>query len=120
MASWIRMGLVVGAMVLAGCAQAFDATRLGVPATMAGPAGEAVAGQSFKVTTHTVHALWGLVTLKRPGLEKALAGQLVGAKAIAQLRIKTKSRWSDLLITGLTLGIFAPKTVTYEGVVVGR
>jgi hypothetical protein len=120
MGSWIRAGLVVGAIALSGCAQTFDATKLGVPATMAGPAGEAVTGQSFRVTTHTVHAFWGLVPLKQPGLEKALAGQLVGGKAIAQLRIKTKSRWSDLLLTGLTLGIFAPKTVIYEGVVVGR
>ena len=114
------MGWMVAMLLLAGCAQTFDATTLGVPATMAGPAGEAAAGQPYKITTHTVHALWGLVALKKPNLDKALAGQLVGGKSVADLKIRTKSRWLDLLITGLTLGVFAPKTVTYEGIVVGR
>ena len=77
-------------------------------------------GQPFRVSTHTVHAFWGLVPLSKARLDKALASQLVGGKEVAQLKIKTKSRWSDLLLTGLTLGILAPKTVTYEGVVVGR
>ena len=105
---------------MGGCAQSFDATKLGVPATMASAAGEAPVGQPFRVTTHTVHAFWGLMSLKQAGLDRALVAQLVGAKEIAQLKIKTKSRWSDLLFTALTLGIIAPKTVVYEGVVVGR
>ena len=104
----------------AGCAQSFDATNLGVPATLASPAGEVPAGQAFKVTTHTVHAFWGLVPLKKASLDRALASQLVGAKEIARLRITTKSRWTDLLFTGLTLGLIAPKTVIYEEVAVGR
>ena len=105
---------------LAGCAQSFDATNLGVPATMASAAGEGAVGQAFVVKTHTVHAFWGLMPLKKASLDRVLANQLVGAKEIAQLKIKTKSRWTDLLVTGLTLGLIAPKTVTYEGVVVGR
>ncbi len=116
----IRVSLMLGAVLLSGCAQTFDATTLGVPATMASPVGEAVAGQPFEVTTHTVHALWGLVSLKKPNLEKLLATQLVGGKSVSQIRIRTRSTWKDLLLTGLTLGIFAPKTVTYEGVVTGR
>ncbi len=114
--------MVAGALVglLSGCAQTFDATSLGVPATMAAAAGDPAAGQAFQVRTHTVHAFWGAVSLKEARLERALASQLVGGKEIAQLKIKTKSRWTDLLVTGLTLGIIAPKTVVYEGVVVGR
>ncbi len=117
-----RIGLpvVVAAFGLMGCAQTFDATSLGVPATMASAAGDAAVGQPFRVSAHTVHAFWGLVPLGKARLDKALASQLVGGKEVVQLKIKTKSRWSDLLFTGLTLGIIAPKTVIYEGVVVGR
>jgi len=117
-----RMGLLVLGVAcgLSGCAQSFDATSLGVPATMASAAGEAVVGQPFQVSTHTVHAFWGMVPLGKARLDKALASQLVGGKAVAQLKIRTKSRWTDLLFTGLTLGLIAPKTVVYEGIVVGR
>lgn len=117
-----RMGLLVLGVAcgLSGCAQSFDATSLGVPATMASAAGEAVVGQPFQVSAHTVHAFWGLVPLGKARLDKALASQLVGGKAVAQLKIRTKSRWTDLLFTGLTLGLIAPKTVVYEGIVVGR
>ena len=116
----IRVSIMLGAVLLTGCAQTFDATTLGVPATMASPAGEAVAGQPFAVTTHTVHALWGLVSLKKPNLDRALATQLVGGKSVAQVKIRTRATWKDLLLTGLTLGLFAPRTVTYEGVIIGR
>ncbi len=117
-----RIGpLVVGAaLVLTGCAQSFDATSLGVPATMASAAGDAAVGQTFRVSSHTVHAFWGLVPLGKARLDKALASQLVGGKEVANLKITTKSRWSDLLFTVLTVGVIAPKTVIYEGVVVGR
>jgi hypothetical protein len=118
----LRTALAVGlaASLLGGCAQSFDATSLGVPATMASAAGETPAGQVFKVSTHTVHAFWGLVTLKQATLDRALAGQLVGGDAVAQVRIKTKTRWLDLLFTVVTAGVIAPRTVTYEGIIVGR
>ena len=105
------------ALLAAGCVQKFDATALGVPATMAGPAGEAPQGQHFKVDDTSVFALWGLVTLSRPPLDKVLAHQLVGGKSISNLKITVKSSWSDVLITGLTLGLFVPRTVTFEGFV---
>jgi len=116
----MTLGGALGVLLLCGCSQTFDATELGVPATLASPVGETPTGQAFKVTTHTVHAFWGMLPLKKASLERALGGQLVGAKEVAQVRIRTRSRWSDLLFTALTLGIIAPKTVTYEGVVVGR
>ena len=112
--------MVGAALVLTGCAQSFDATSLGVPATMASAAGDAAVGQPFRVSSHTVHAFWGLVPLGKARLDKALASQLVGGKEVANLKITTKSRWSDLLFTVLTVGVIAPKTVIYEGVVVGR
>lgn len=112
---WLVLLLLVGA---AGCAQSFDATRLGVPATLASPADAPAQGAHFEVTKRSVFAFWGLLRLGQPSLEKALAGQLIGGKRVADVRIKVRSRWSDVLITGLTLGLLTPRAVTYEGVIV--
>lgn len=103
-----------------GCVQTFDAATLGVPVTMAAAPGEVPPGKPFKLTTHTVHGLFGLVTISQANLKKGLATQLVGAQQVAQLKIKTRSRFFDVIITGLTLGLIVPRTVSYEGVVIGR
>ena len=55
--------------------------------------------------------------IKQPSLKRALAAQLGGGKSIADVRIHSRSRFFDVLVTGLTLGIIAPRSVTYEGVV---
>jgi len=102
---------------LAGCAETFDATTLGVPATLATPADQPPAGDRFKVTQHSVYGFWGLATIKSPSLRKALAAQLGGGSGIAGLKIRARSRWSDLLITALTGGLIVPRSVTFEGVV---
>jgi len=39
---------------------------------------------------------------------------------IANLRIKVRSRWSDLLITAITAGVIVPRSVTFEGVIVPK
>lgn len=108
------------AMSGTGCAVTFDATSLGVPVTMAAPAGEVPAGAAFQVNAKAVHGLFGLVTLSRPSLRKALATQIAGGKGVANLRIKVRSRWPDLLLSVLTIGLITPKTVTFEGVVVDQ
>lgn len=102
---------------LAGCASTFDATTLGVPATLASPAGQPPEGARFRVTSRAVYGLWGLASIKQPSLRKALAAQLAGGSGIAGLRIKVRSRWSDVLITALTAGLIVPRSVTFEGVV---
>ncbi len=102
---------------IGGCAQTFDATTIGVPVTMASPAGQPPQGSRFRVTSRALYAFWGLAKLKEPSLRKALAAQLGGGSGIADLRIKVRSRWSDVLITALTGGLFVPRAVTYEGVV---
>lgn len=106
-------------LVLPACAQSFDATSLGVPATMASLPGDAPQGEAFRVNQTSVHAAWGLLTLTTPSLEKVVGGQLLGARQVSNLKIRVRSRWSDLLITGLTLGLVVPRTVTFEGVVTG-
>ena len=102
---------------LGGCAQTFDATTLGVPATLASPAGQPPAGDRFRVSSKAVFGLWGLVRFKEPSLRKALASQLGGGAGIADVKIRVRSRWSDLLFTVLTAGIIVPRSVTFEGVV---
>jgi hypothetical protein len=119
----VRAGrFALAALLLSGaaCSQTFDTTTLGVPVTMAGPAGQTPQGTAFKTTSHTVHTLFGLVPVSQASLQKALARQLVGGQGIAQLKIKTKSRWFDLLVSGITLGMIVPRTVVYEGVIIGR
>lgn len=103
--------------LLAGCAHTFDATTLGVPVTLASPAGQEAQGARFSVSSKSVFSFWGLLRLKEPSLRKALAAQLAGGSGVADLRIKVRSRWSDVLITGLTLGLIVPRSVTFEGVV---
>ena len=105
-------------LTLAGCALTFDATELGVPTSMAESAQAPPQGTAFRVTKHPTFLMWGLVGASRPNLEDVLAGQLGTGGRIANLRIKVRARWSDLLVTGLTLGFVSPRTVTFEGVVV--
>ena len=105
------------ASLLTGCAETFDATTLGVPATLASPAGQPPAGDRFRVSSKAVFGLWGLARLKEPSLRKALAAQLGGGSGVANVKIKSRSRWSDILFTIITAGIIVPRTVTFEGVV---
>lgn len=100
-----------------GCAETFDATTLGVPVTLASPAGQQPEGTPFRVTSHAVYGFWGLARIKDPSLRKALAAQLAGGSGVANLKIKVRSRWSDILVTALTGGLIVPRAVTYEGVV---
>jgi hypothetical protein len=103
--------------LLAGCAHTFDATTLGVPVTVSSPAGQAVEGDRFSVGSKAVFGFWGVLKFKEPSLRKALAAQLAGGSGVADLKIRVRSRWSDVLITGLTLGLIVPRSVRFEGVV---
>lgn len=115
----LRPALLALPLLAGACAQQFDATRVGVPVSMASEQAAPPEGARFQVTSRSLFGVWGLLPLKHPSLEKALAGQLGTGTAIADLRIRTRSRWSDVLISVLTAGLLVPKAVTYEGVVVG-
>lgn len=108
----IALGIGAG-----GCALTFDSTHLGVPVTMASPAQAAPTGTPFAVTRHPLFVVWGAFTAGAPRLEDVLAGQTGTGAGVANLRIRVRARWTDLLITGLTAGLFSPRTVTFEGVV---
>jgi hypothetical protein len=113
-----RAGLLLVALTVSGCALTFDAAELGVPTSMAESAQAPPQGAAFRVTKHPVFFLWGLVGVARPNVEDVLAGQVGTGGRIANLRIKVRSRWPDLLVTALTAGIITPRSVTLEGVVV--
>ncbi len=114
----IRAGLAALALTLSGCALTFDATDLGVPTSLAESARTPAQGTAFRVTKHPVFLLWGLAGASRPNAEDVLAGQVGTGARVANLRIKVRSRWSDLLVTGLTAGLISPRSVTFEGIVV--
>ena len=102
---------------LGACALTFDARSLGVQATMAPPALEPAVGDTFRITQTAVHLFWGLYQMRGANLRNALATQLGGGGGVANLRVRTWHKWSDLLATVLTLGIVVPTSVTYEGVI---
>lgn len=115
-----RAGPLALALTVSGCALTFDSTELGVPTSLAEPAQTPPQGEAFKVTRHPVFLLWGAFPVSRPSAEDVLAGQVGTGKRVANLKIKVRSRWSDLLVTALTLGAIVPKSVTFEGVIVPR
>jgi hypothetical protein len=115
-----RAGLAALALTVSACALTFDSSDLGVPTSLAEPAGTPPQGTAFAVTRHPVYLLWGAVPVSRPNAEDVLAGQVGTGTRIANLRIKVRSRWPDLLVTALSFGVIVPRSVTFEGVVVPR
>jgi hypothetical protein len=108
------------ALAPAGCALTLDATHLGVPVSLASAAAGPDSGTAFSVTKHSIYLLVGLVPVSQPNLEDVLAGQVGTGARIANLRVKVRTRWTDLLDSGLTLGFVVPRSVTFEGVVAGK
>lgn len=123
MTQFLRRALLVPALLAllaTGCSLTLDATKLGVPATMASAAGTTPEGQPFSVTSRATYGLWGIVKFSEPSIRKQLAAQLVDGKEVANVRIKVRSKFSDVLITGLTLGLIVPRAVTVEGIIVDK
>lgn len=116
----LRAGLAALLLLTGACSLTLDATRLGVPASLATAAGTPAVGDSFSVTSRAVYGFWGAVKFSQPSLRKTLAAQLVGGKEVTNVRIRIRSKFSDLLITALTLGLVVPRAVTIDGVIVEK
>lgn len=114
----LRGGWAALLLAVSGCALRFDTTQLGVPVSLAESAQTSAPGTSFRVTKHPVFLLWGAFTVSPPNLEDVLAGQVGAGARITNMRIRIRARWSDLLVTALTVGLVSPRSVTFEGVVV--
>ena len=115
-----RASLVALALSTSGCAMTFDATHLGVIATMAEPAQAPAPGQAFRITKHPLYLGWGLFQIGETNLDDLLAGQLGNGGSIAGLKIEVKSSPFSAIVTVLTVGLIAPRSITYEGVVVPK
>ncbi len=114
---WARAAGAALLVSVAGCALTLDSTRLGVPATLADAAAAPPSGTPFSITKHPVFMGWGAFTVSPPNLEDVLAGQTGPGAGIAQLRIRVRARWTDLLVTAVTFGFFSPRSVTFDGIV---
>ena len=114
-----RALLAVLFLLATGCAQSFDATSVGVPVTMASDAGQVPQGTAFKVESTALWFMWGIIPISNPSLQKTLSAELVGGRSVANLKIRTHVSLVDGLVTILTVGLLAPKSVTFEGVIVG-
>ena len=112
--------VLVLALASSGCALTLDASHLGVPVSLAGAAERPDSGTPFRVTQHAVYMILGLVQVKQPNLEDVLGSQVGAGARITNLRIKVRSGLGDLLVTGLTLGLVVPRSVTFEGTVAGQ
>jgi hypothetical protein len=96
----------------------FDATSLGVPASLASSAAQPAVGDTFNVRTKAVYLFWGLYASQEPSVLRVLEGQVAGGRAVQDLRVHVARRWSDILITVLTAGVVSPVTVSFRGVIV--
>ena len=103
-----------------GCAHTFDASTLGVEAVMASPASAPAQGEPFEVNRKAMFFFWGAIRGSRPSLQDALASQVTSVQRVADLRVRVRSGFGDVLITILTAGLVVPRSVTYEGVIVGQ
>ena len=101
-----------------GCAITFDARTLGATTSLSSPPGVTPTGEEFRITRKAVFVLWGIAAASRPSLERVLAGQITQDQQVANLRVRVRSRFGDVLATVLTAGLVVPRSVTYEGVIV--
>ena len=114
--------LVLAALLLAlpACALTFDAHTLGANVSVAQVPDSTQCVAPFRQNKKAVFFFWGLLAGSRPSLEHVLEGQVTGTQSVGNLRIHVRSRFSDLLVTGLTLGLIAPRSVTFSGCVLGQ
>lgn len=115
----LRAALPLALLALGACAQTFDATTLGVPATLSSDATAPAQGIHFQVRATQVWFGWGLLSVNEPSLKDALASQLVGGRSVADVKIETRSRFLNVVVSVLTGGLLVPRTVEFDGVIVG-
>lgn len=103
---------------LTGCAHVFDARTLGANVRVATVPGQTECATPFRRSQKAVFLLWGVVRVTPASLEHALAGQVTGSDEVTNLRIRVRSRFTDLLFTAFTGGLVVPRSVTFEGCIV--
>ena len=114
--------LVLAALLLAlpACALTFDAHSLGANVSMAQVPDSTQCTAPFRERKKAVFFLWGLLAGSRPSMEHVLEGQVTGTQSVGNLRIHVRSRFTELLITGLAAGLIVPRSVRCGGCVRGQ
>lgn len=81
------------------------------------PPGVANVGEQtpFEENLEARHWFLGLIRGQQPDLQKAMAKYVRSGEQITKLTIITRHTWIDSLITGITLFIYCPQTVTVKG-----
>ena len=105
---------------LPGCALTFDAHTLGANVTVAQVPDSTECVAQFRQSKKAVFFFWGLLAGSRPSLEHVLEGQVTGKQSVGNLRIHVRSRFTDLLLTAITGGLIVPRSVTFEGCLLGQ
>ena len=84
------------------------------------PPGTTLKGRSvpFKENLNARHWLMGLIKGKQPDLQTALSKHMRKGDVMGEISITTRHTIVDHLLTGITLGIYSPVTVTVEGNVI--
>jgi hypothetical protein len=115
-----KIALVALLLALPACALTFDAHTLGANVSVAQVPDSTQCTAQFRRSKKAVFFFWGLLAGSRPSLEHALEGQVTGTQSVGNLRIHVRSRFTDLLVTALTGGLVVPRSVTFEGCVLGQ
>ena len=113
----LRPCVLACTLLLSACALNFNTRSLGVPVSMAEPLAQQIAGDSFAVTSKAIHVFWGLALAHQPDLRQAVAGQLGTGGAVRNLAISTHKNFFDILVTVVSVGVVAPTSVTFSGVI---
>ncbi|HWP38306.1 MAG TPA: hypothetical protein VNL18_12215 [Gemmatimonadales bacterium] len=113
-------GLLGSTVAVSSCAHTFDARTLGANVSLASQPGTEPCAARFRRSQKAIFLIWGLIPASRPSLQNALAGQLTGQAEVRDLRISVRSRFTDLLFTGISAGLIVPRTVTFDGCVTTR
>ncbi len=69
----------------------------------------------FEEDLKASHWVIGLIKGKQPDIQKSLAKYIRPGEEITELTIITRHTWLDNFLTGITVFIYCPVTVTIEG-----
>jgi hypothetical protein len=100
------------------CVETFDARTLGTRTSLSARAVEQPQGEAFKITRTTIFLFWGIGAASPPSLDRLLASQITGDAEISNLRVTSRARFSDVLVSVFTAFLVVPRGITYEGVIV--
>ena len=121
----VVFGIVIAMIGTVGCSKfVLDGRSMTEAASMTRETGTAASADAvpFKVASKAAYLglAFNLVTLSQPDVPTILKQEITskGGVAIRNLKIDKQKSFTDGLISIVTLGIYNPETITFEGEVV--